>query len=244
MRASQSREINEDDTPTRAEMPVSAPPAPCPCIIRVSSQDNQEIAVAPVVLIGHPVAEIVEPSEFVQPLNVDIDAATTPDGFGDGIRSSLGGPTEYEVTVRIQNVANYEVDGLRTTARYNRLRYDDVDSIELDGPDALAPGETWEQIIGVELPSLTLGDTEWRVDVSGTGPPVNAVDTTSQQPVLLVVVGILLLLDIAILVVRFAMRRRRRRPPRMPDDDPFLDGPDADSSAGDSASRPVPELVG
>lgn len=245
MRASQSREIDQSGNPTAAEMPVSAPPAPCPCIIRVSSQDSQEIAVASVVLIGHPVAEIVEASGFVQPLSVDIDAVGAPNGLGDRIRSSLGGPTTYEVTVRVQNLATYEVENLRTTAGYNRLRYDDERSIELDGPASIAPGETWEQTVDVELPSLTFGDTEWRIDVSGTGPPVNAADLTSQRPVLLFVVVIVLLADLAILIARFAVRRRRRRPPPDSSDNPFFDEPwSPDPADGGDSRRPMRELVG
>jgi hypothetical protein len=73
----------------------------------------------------------------VQPPGVDIDASMASANVGERIRSSLGGPTGYGVTVRIRNLASFPVDGLRATADFDRARYDDVRAIDLDRPTSI-----------------------------------------------------------------------------------------------------------
>jgi hypothetical protein len=231
MRAGQSREISQDGTLTRAEMEVPEPPAPCPCIIRVSSQDNREIAVASVTLVGHPVADVVGGSEFVQALAVDIDAVVASPSFGDAVRSSLGGPTPHEVTVEVRNQATFVIENVRATANYRRTQYDDVRNIPIENPGTLQPGEVWTQKIDVEVPSLTFGTVEWRIDATGAGPAVTSTDSTSKQPVLLYVAALILIADAVFLFWRFISRRMRRRPDADTAGDLFHDdpiGPDDD----------------
>jgi hypothetical protein len=249
LRGAQARETNRDGTPTLGSIIVSAPPAPCPCVIRVVSDDNAEVAVAPVTIVGHPVADVVEPTEFVQPLVVEIDAVAASSGFGDRLRSSLGGPTSYEVTVRVRNRDTYAVEDVRATASFTRERYDDTRFIAIDDPGTIEPGDTWEQVVEVDTPSLTIGDVSWQATVSGIGPPIEATDSTSSQPIALFVVGAILLIDLVVLVWRWLARRRRRRAERSADrrPDPFLDEsgghgdiieiPDADTE------RREPQLV-
>lgn len=232
LRGAQAREINRDGTPTLGSVIVSAPPQPCPCVIRVASDDNAEVAVAPITIVGHPVGEIVEPTEFIQPLVVEIDAARAPQGFSDRLRTSLGAATDYTVTVRVRNQATYDVTGIRATASYVRERYDDTRLIEIDDPGTLEAGVIWEQVVDVETPALTIGDVIWRADVSGTGPPVTATDTTSQRPIALYVLGVILLVDVLVLLWRLITRRRRARRATEPPDNPFLDDPEVPDQSG------------
>jgi hypothetical protein len=240
MQASQAREINADGTPTAAAMPVSAPPAPCPCILRVSSQDNSEIAVASITLVGHPVADVVGGSEFDQPLTVEIRAVVASDGLSREIRSSLGGATTYDVTIQVANRSTFAVDGVGLSSVYRRTRYDDVRTVEVPSVGRLAAGSTWEQVVQVEVPALTFGDIDWAATVSGAGPSVSGTDTTSQIPILLLVLVAVLLIDLGVLVWRTVVRVRGGRAPL---DDPFVDGPggtpgeDADVAA--SFDRPL-----
>lgn len=247
-RGSQARETNLDGTPTIGSVVVGAPPAPCPCIIRVTSDNNDEVAVVPITIAGHPVADVVEPSEFVQPLVTEIDAVFIPGGVADRLRSSLGGPLRYEVTVTVRNTATYTVEDVLATARFIRTRYTDERSITIDDPGALAAGASWEDVVEVEVPALTIGDVLWRLEVSGTGAPVIAEDATTYQPVALYVVAAVLILDAIILLWRAARRRRRRKNARKrPPDNPFLDGPTSpndDIAADIDTERRVPELVG
>jgi hypothetical protein len=244
---SQAREINNDGTPTLGSLIVTAPPVPCPCIILASSDDNTEAAVTPVTVVGHPIAEIVEPSEFVQPLEAEIDAVRVVDGFADRVRASLGGPLRYEVTITVRNTATYVVNDIRATARYTREQYSDDRAIVIDDPESLEGGDIWTQVVEVEVPPLTIGDVQWLAEVSGTGTPVIATDATSHQPTALYVIAVLLVIDAVVLLWRYARRRRRRRKAtRQPPDNPFLDGPEprGDASIEFDQNQRVPETIG
>jgi hypothetical protein len=245
---SQAREINNDGTPTLGSLIVTAPPAPCPCIIRVSSDDNTEVAATPVNVVGHPVAEVVEPSEFVQPLEAEIDAVRVVGGLGDRLRASLGGSLRYEVAFTVRNTATFTVNDISATARYTREQYSDDRPIAIDDPGTLEGGEIWTQVVEVEVPPLTVGEVRWLVEVSGIGTPVIATDSTSHQPVALYVVAIVLLIDALVLLWRFfARRRRRRKANRTPAHHPFLDdgGPSGDEIVADTdEDQRIPEPVG
>jgi len=242
VRGTQAHETNDDGTPTPAEMPVSAPPVPCPCILRVSSVDNLEVAVAPITLIGHPVADVVGGSEFAKPLSVDIVANPASTGLSSDLRSSLGGATTYDVTVQVANRATFPIPAVAVSSSYIRQNYDDTRSIDLPVPGLLEPGETWEQTVQVEVPSPTFGDVEWSATASGQGPTVTATDSTTSTPILLIVFGLILAIDLLILLVRQLMRVRRRR-----SDPPVehLGATDPDDSGwmSDEATRREPELV-
>ena len=226
VRATQAREINEDGTPTPAEMPVSAPPVPCPCILRVSSTDNLEVAIAPITLVGHPVAEVVGGSEYDIPLAVDVVANAAPEGLGAELRSSLGGTTTYDVTVLVKNRATFRIENVALAAAYTRTRFDDTRAIELPDPGPLEPGETRQETVRVDVPALTVGDVEWSATASGQGPSVTSTDTTTSRPVLLILLGFVLLIDLLLLLWRFIARRRRsRRTDADPSDSPFIDDP-------------------
>ena len=62
-----------------------------------------EIAIAPITLIGHPVAPIVETPGQQGALDVTISAQAAPPGLFARARSSMGGPATYEVTVTVKN---------------------------------------------------------------------------------------------------------------------------------------------
>lgn len=148
------------------------------------------------------------------------------------------------MTIQVRNKATFEIERVALAATFMRLRYDDIRSIEIPDPGALEPGETWEQTVQVDVPSLTFGDVEWSATASGQGPSVAATDTTTSTPVLLIVLGIVLLVDVVLLVVRMLMRLRRRRSTSEPDDNPFLDDvgyPDGDTSG--PVRAPEPQLV-
>ena len=205
---------------------LTAPPAPCPCIIRVSSSDQQEVAVAPFVLVGHPVAEVVGGNTTVQALGVAITANPAPADLGQTLRSSLGGSTPYDVTIRVTNRATFEVPAVSLAATYTRASADDTRTVEVPKPGSLAPGQTWIETVQVDVPSLTFGSVEWQATVSGQGPSVTATDTSSSQPILLYILIAILVIDLLILAWRLIARvRRREEGDREPDDNPFMDEP-------------------
>lgn len=249
VRGTQARETEDGGAPTQAQMTVVAPPAPCPCIIRVASQDNLEVAVAPITLVGHPVADVVGGSEFTTSLSVDIAATPAAAGPSRSIRASLGGGREYDITVVVRNVATFPINDVGVAATFTRESYSDTRSIEIPDPGPMAPGETWEQTVRAAVPSLTFGEVTWSATVSGQGPTVTAHDTTSSRPVLLYLAAVVLVVDLAILLWRLARRLnvRRRRPDAddsEADDEASPDRPpDWDGTAAGDTHR-LPELVG
>jgi hypothetical protein len=209
----------------------------------VSSNDNLEVAVAPLVVIGHPVADVVGSTPTAVQLGVAITANPAAADLGTTLQSSLGGPTAYDVTVRVTNRATFQVTDIALASTFTRTRFDDVENIAMPDPGTLAPGESWVETVQVEVPSLTFGDVEWSATASGQGPSVTATDTTSSQPLLLYVLGAVLVVDLLILIWRLVVRirRRRREMPADPTDNPFIDDP-APTDPGPNADGSEPEV--
>jgi len=211
MVASEGLHLDRDGSSSLARMPIAAPPAPCPCIIRVSSRLNDEIAVAPIELIGHPVAPVVEQPARDGSLAVAIHVRAAPDGVVSWGRSSLGGPARYEVTVTVKNRTAVPIEHVKVVASAGRDAQDDLVHLQLDEPGKLGPGQTWQQVVTTEVPAPSFGDLVWRVDASGAGPSATAMTTTRHSPLLFMVVVALFVLDIGFLAIRFVIRRRIAR---------------------------------
>lgn len=109
MYASEGLKLDTDGTSTVIQIPVAAPPAPCPCVIRVSNRTFDEIAIAPITLIGHPTAPVVETPGQQGALDVTISAQAASPGLLAGARTSLGGPATYEVTVTVKNTSTVPI---------------------------------------------------------------------------------------------------------------------------------------
>lgn len=203
--------IDLDRENTISSMPVAAPPVPCPCIIRVSSANNDEVAVAAITLSGHPVAPVVGTPGIGEPLAVSVVAEAAPDGFFGWVRSSLGGSTPYVVTVSVRNRSTELVDRVALSGSAGRTADNELTTVALVAPVLLEPGQTVSQTVVADLPAPVYGSVEWRVVASGAGPTATALDSTSHQPILLIVLTAILLVDVVIIVVRLVTRRRRNR---------------------------------
>ncbi|MEQ1704121.1 MAG: hypothetical protein ABMA25_28775 [Ilumatobacteraceae bacterium] len=213
MFASEGLKLDTDGTSTLIGIPVAEPPMPCPCVIRVSSRLNDEVATTPIEIIDHPVAPVVDGPAVTDPLEVTIEAVPAPPGVFERARSSIGGPTLYRVKVTVKNrstVPYRQISLAGTAVRGN----DQLAALPLTDAGEIKPGQTWEQIVNTEVPGPSLGSIEWRVTVSGAGPTVSATDTTRQRPLLLIVLVGLLIIDVFVLAIRYMMRRRSRREAR------------------------------
>ncbi len=206
------------------QMPVAAPPVACPCIVRVSSQNNDEIAVAAITLIGHPIGMVVGGPTPSQALVTSIVAERADTGALDWLRSSLGSATEYDVTVTVRNGSTVAVGRIAINASVGRGDGDIQRTLVVEPPPEIGPGETWEQVVRAELPAPVYGNAEWRIDVSGGGPTVTATDVTSHIPGLLILHLAVLVVDVIVLAVRFVMRCNRRTPLKRELDDGYLPG--------------------
>jgi len=210
MFASEGLRLDTDGTSTIAQIPIAAPPAPCPCVIRVSSRTNDEIAVAPIVLTGHPVAPVTEGSTLSNLLAVSITARAAPEGLLARGKASLGGAATYEVTVTVKNRSTVTLRQVSLAGSAGRSD-DDLAVLVLDDPGVIAAGQTWQQVVDVEVPAPSLGSIEWRLAASGAGATVTATDVTRQRPLLLMGMVMLLVLDLGVLAIRRTVRRRAGR---------------------------------
>ncbi len=242
---SEGLRLNREGGITRSSIPVPVPPAPCPCLVQVVDSDNNQLAVAPLVIIGHPVAPTVGPAGFVQPLVVEITADPASVGISDRLRSSAAGAMLHDVTVKVRNRSTLPVERVMLSGSAGRDANDDLVVLVLDDPGTIQPGQTWQETVQAELPSPVWGDFVWQATASGTGPSVTATTTTNHRPLLLIVLVVVLILDLLILAARLIMRLvRRADPPEAKQfDDPFIDGSGGGSREWDGTGLREPQLV-
>jgi hypothetical protein len=226
-----------DGVSTLAELPIAVPPVPCPCVLRVSTRNNEQVAYAPINLIGHPNAPLTPPEELKDPLDVRVIAGPTPEGLMARLRSSAGGATQYDIEVTVTNRSPATFSNVRVSGSAGRNPGEELVRIDFDSPGKLEPGQTWTGSARAELPALTLGEVEWRATASGAGSPTTSTAATQSTPWLLWTLAVVLVLDLVILLVRFVMRlMRKRRAPSDPQDNPFIDDRDGSDSGGSSVS--------
>ena len=212
MAASQSVDMHTDGTPSTAEIPVAAPPVGCPCLIRVSSRLNDEVAVVPFTLVGHPIEPVVAPPNPDTPLvAVSVDARATPRGVVGWARSNLGGSVPYEVTVTVKNLTKETLHHVTLFGSVGRSAEDEIATLDLDNLGELAPGQIWTQVVSAEVPAPSLSGVRWQVVASRAGPWIVATATTHHRPVLLLILAMLLVVSFSLLAIRYRMRRRALR---------------------------------
>lgn len=210
MSASEGLKLDTDDTSTVVQIPIAPPPSPCPCVVRVSSRTNDEIAISPITLTGHPIEPVVATEGLDDPLVVSISASTASKSLIANARTSLGGAATYDVTVTVRNRSSVQLSNVAIAA--SAVRDDDqLASLELEDPGAIGPGQTWQQVVSADVPAPSLGTIEWTVTVSGAGPTVTATETTRQRPLLLMVLAMVLVVDVSALTIRRRVRRRAAR---------------------------------
>lgn len=208
MRTAQGDGVHANEVESVTQLIVQPPPAPCPCIVRVSSNTNDEFAVAPLVVLGHPVAPVVAPSN--QPLvDVTVEAEKVPKGFLATIRSALGGPTRYEVTVSVRNRTTETLSNVQLAGSARHRLDDFVATLELAPPGPIGPGQTYTTRVEAEVPAPAMGRFSWTVSASGAGSTVAQTQHVNATPLALFVLLAVLLVDIAAIVGRRIRTRRR-----------------------------------
>lgn len=204
--ASQGVGINRDGTPTLTGYTITLPPVPCPCVVRAFSATQDAVALAPVEIIGAPTAPVSGDANE-PPVKVWIEARRASGGVLGALRSALGGPTGYEVTVSVHNRTAEPLDGVEVAGAATRGDAD-VASLALPDPGRLAPGQTWQHVVRSTLPAPVVGDFAWEVTASGAGPAVHAAAQTKAAPIVLVVLVALFAGDLTAIALR-PLRRRR-----------------------------------
>jgi hypothetical protein len=200
------------DGATIHRLPVSEPPADCPCVVRLTSRETGEFAIAPIVITGHPVGALVDPPTVGPLVSATVSAKESPGGVTALLRAALGGPVRYEVTVTVTNISTYTLKSVRASTTFRRGADDSWRSVEIEDPGVVTPGQTWSQSAYVTVPAPSFGDVDWQVVVNGAGPNVSASSSTTHRPVLLIIAVLLLVVLIGLLLMRVLMRRHRAKP--------------------------------
>lgn len=208
--ASMAEGLATDGVPTIITMRVSAPPVPCPCLVRVWSGFDDEVAVAPITLVGHPIGPVVDTETVNDPFVLSIHAEPADSGSIAWLRSGLGGPQTYRVTATVKNRSTVPLSVGRLSGSAGHTADDDLVDFTFDSPGRLEPGQTWTQDITATLPGPSFGSTKWHLAATTSGAPVSTLSTTTQRPTLLILVVLFLVADVFLLAIRFAIRRRQR----------------------------------
>jgi hypothetical protein len=211
MTASVGLRLDDGTAPTITRMTVAAPPNPCPCVLRVSSASNDEVAITPISIAGQATAPLVDNPSLDNLLVASITARPVPHGVIDAIRSDLGGPARYEVTVTIKNRSASPLRQVKVSAAAGRSAVDNMVSIDLIDPGLLGVGQTWKETVIASVPAPSFGTVDWRLTVSGAGPTVEVTSSSRHRPILLIIVLALVVVDIGVLLMRVRIRRRLRR---------------------------------
>jgi hypothetical protein len=231
--------LNGDGTATMVQFGVATPPTPCPCIVRVFSANNDEVATAPITITDHATADTVAPPGGValdESLGVVLDVDEADMGLGGNLRYSLGGRGTFDVTASVKNRSNAILTGLRVVGTVGRGGDDQIATIDFALVEPLQPGTTWEQTVQVEIPSPSFGELQWVLTVARGGKSLEVPTTTDHSPLLLLALAIVLVLDIALVFLRVLTSRRAQREADA----------DAEDAAASAAAREQPievELV-
>jgi hypothetical protein len=199
-------------SPTVSKFGVSEPPYGCPCLVRVSSINGDEVAVAPITLTGHPIEAVVSAPNVNGPfVAVGIKVRPAPHGSFGWTRANLGGPFRYEVTVTVKNLTTEALHLARVSGFVSRSANENLATLPLSDPGEIGVGKTCKQTVSITVPVPSFGPLGWHAVVSGAGRTVTADATTRHRPILLMVILMLLIIDIGLLLMRFAIRRRIAR---------------------------------
>lgn len=183
-----------------SDFTVNLPPVPCPCVIEALSIDHSEASFAPIDIVGAPVAAVAAP--VVRPPVLGIVVRPAPHGLIETLRSALGGPTPYDVTISVRNPSTDAMPDLTLTASTGRTATNQTQSIDLPAPGPIASGGVWSHVSRVVLSAPVIGHFAWEVLASGSGPPVHAEARTKCRPWGLIVLAAMFGADVAVILAR------------------------------------------
>jgi sortase A len=220
---SQGVPITRYSLETLTDFVVTAPPSTCPCVVRASNSDQTEIAYAPITLVGVPTGPVVSPSDF-SPLEVNLAVKRVHGGLGAALRSSLGGPTAYDISLFVRNKSAEALTDVRPYGWAGRSKTDQARTLDFPPVGELGPGQSWSHTVRRSTPAPQLGMFYWEVTVSGAGPSVHRESVTRDTPWLLLIVVAVIIGDLAAIVLRRLKARHEQGRPQS------VEGADADGA--------------
>jgi hypothetical protein len=212
MTGSASVEVHHDGTETWTMFTIGTPPYGCPCAIRVFSSLNDEVGIVPFTVTGQPVEPVQGGPDLNAPLvAVSINAKSAPKGLVQSLRSTLGGPANYAVTVTVKNLTTDVLSRVALSASVGRGTLDELAVLDLVDPGRIGPGQSSTQTVDVVLPSPTYGTFTWRATATGAGPTITTTSVMRPRPWGLILAVLALVVIVALLILRFLVHRRLRR---------------------------------
>lgn len=207
-----SRTVELASGATRVTVPFTMvrPPVPCPCVIKVSSERFDEMAVAPIVLIGHPIAEVVESANAAAPLQVVLVVSRASSGVPDMLRTGLGGGTEYDVTLAVKNTSTAPALGFVASVVASRSGNEQIRELVFPTPGELAPQGSWRHTLRTQLGAPVFGRVTWQASVTASGLSTSVTRSTSSTPWLFFVLASVMATCVLVLMIRLALRLARR----------------------------------
>lgn len=204
---SQGYGISSFDKLHASSFEVAAPPAPCPCVIQVSNATFSEVAFAPIEIVDHATGAVVA-GAVDAPLTVDLDVKRSARSFVGRLRSALGGPTTYAVTVVLTNRVGESLHDVAVTARAGHLGDDQARRVRFAVPTVLSANATWTETKIVTVPAPGLGKVDWTLVATGAGPVATESISTTNWPPLFFAIVLLLVADVGWYAQRRLTRRR------------------------------------
>jgi hypothetical protein len=187
---------------------VTPPPMPCPCVIHVTNTTQSLTAFAPIEILGFPTAPVVG-NTFESPLAVSMRVRKATQGLFGWVKSSLGGPTTYDLTVVVRNTSAEDVSGVRLTGRVGRTADDQARLVRITPPDVLPAGKSWTHTEEVTLAAPVAGRFVWNVTAAGAGPVARDQVAVHHWPLLLILMILVLVGDVAMMIGRRIEGRRQ-----------------------------------
>lgn len=192
---------------TLVALEVTEPPAPCPCVIRAFGRDVSEFALVPFEVEGHRIAEVVDGASLEGLIDTTLEVVESPDHLLDAARASLGGATQFRVTVSVRNRSTETLTALRIAG--DARTGDEVAAVlDFGVPGPVPPGQTWRRSIDVVIGAVSIGEVQWQVVTSGAGPSTTTAAVTERRPWLLFAAAVTVLTCFTVLIARLLIRRR------------------------------------
>ncbi len=199
--------ISEFETEHLTEFVVKAPPAPCPCVIRVSNASQSLVAVTNINIVNMASAPVLG-ATVSSPFAVSVRVRRASGGLLGWVRSSLGGSTAYDVTVVARNRSAAVLDGVQFRGRAGRNTGDQARVIAIPAAPALMSGQEWSHTERVRLAAPVVGAFHWSVAAFGAGASERAATRTDNRPLALYVLALLLVGDLVWLTRRRLLAAR------------------------------------
>lgn len=210
MSASQAVGLSTDVGYGLTQLTVAGPPVDCPCVIRASGSNQNEVALAPIDLIGIPISPLVDPVTE-SPLVVSIEVKRAGEGLVAWLKSMLGGARTYDVTLGVRNRSRETLSEVALNGAVGRNRTDEIATFRSRPLGDLAPGATASHTARVRLPPPVVGTYVWRANAKGAGQAEQIEQVAKTFPKPLVALVVILLLDLLVIAIRGRLRRRRNR---------------------------------